>query len=291
MNIAIPYPFYMDSSRHPFSVPWCSNPYRLPMPVQPHYPPVYQHPPSRSSQPYPPAFALSQQRSNLPPRILHPATPYSNMRYNHLKQSTNHVNRHRSMDAPSHAQHYSVPCHHEHRPSKTKSVSDFQQTLNPTLNALPKAHSWHCISPGHQPNPLERLHIHPHDHHYHNHSHHHSHPQPSARQPQTKPRPPRDNLVRVSTSDSMPTMTNPVYQRRARSNSKRNPPTISRQPYSSCSSSSSGSSGSGSGSESDVQSLFQKRFNGSLATDPSILAAMEDFRELRRTSSQSMSLT
>ncbi|CAF5153481.1 unnamed protein product, partial [Rotaria socialis] len=55
--------------------------------------------------------------------------------------------------------------------------------------------------------------------------------------------------------------------------------------------SSSSSSSSSSPSTSSSHSSFQKLLNGTLRHDPLLTAAMEDFRQLHRTSSQSTPLT
>ena len=281
----ISYPFYMDSPRLPFPMPWATNPYRYPVPIQQHLPPAYQ-----SSMPsYPLPFVLRQQplRAVPPGKLLHSVSPYSNTRYNHLKQSTSHVNRHRSMETSLLTQQMCPSPHHyhPHRPSKTKSVSDFHQLSNAHSNHLSKAHSWHSFDPPHQSHRPHSVHL-----------------ASASYHPQRYPPPPphaQQTCLRPSTYEEMPIIHNPVYQR-SHSTSSRNsinqtPPGLqTNQPISpsissSSSNDSSGSSSNGTSAASHVS--FQERFNGSLRTDPLLAAAMEDFQELRRTSSRSTSIT
>jgi hypothetical protein len=270
----------MSSPRLPYSVPWCTNPFRFPPPSQPHYP-----------QSYPLPFILPQQqqqqpRANLPPKHLQSFSSYTNTRYNHLKQSTSHINRHRTMDTPLHYP-YS---NYQYRPSKTKSVSDFQQLSHQNSIPLPKAHSWHSLGNLHQSNipvnyskPMHSIPEHS----------HHQHPIEKKRKshkksylsssPKQKQSPPDYGIVRISTFDEIPTINNPIYQKSLSNSNKAKKPTrnnYNKQSSSSCSSSCSNS-----------RSSFQERLNGSLRNDPLLISAMEDFRQLHRTSSQSTSLT
>ena len=309
MNLTMPppisYPFYMDSPRLPFPMPWATNPYHFPVPVQQHLPRAYQ-----SSMPLPPGsyplpFVLRQQQPPLraappPGKLLHPASPYSNTRYNHLKQSTSYVNRNRSMETSFHNQQMPTSYHHyphSYRPSKTKSVSDFQQLSNAHSNHLPKAHSWHSLNPHnqfHRPNGTHPSSASSREQHFY---------RPKQNAPQRFPPPPpaahpQHTCLRPSPYDEMPIIHNPIYQRSHSTSSRQsinqnltgpqmNPPI---SPSISCSDSSRSSSSSSSSSAASHVS-FQERFNGSLRTDPLLAAAMEDFQELRRTSSRSTSLT
>jgi hypothetical protein len=93
MQQPMSYPFYMGSPRLPFSVPWSPNPYHFPPPSQQYFPQTL--PPMH----YPLPFILShQQQHNPSPKTSHSFSSYTNTRYNHLKQSTSHINRHRSID-------------------------------------------------------------------------------------------------------------------------------------------------------------------------------------------------
>lgn len=271
MSQPMPYPLYMTSPRLPFAVPWSPNPFHFPSPS-------YQTPPS-----YPLPFVLTHPpRQNFPPKTLSTHSSYTNTRYNHLKQSTSHINRHRSIDISLHPQGHSIP-NYQYRPIKTKSVSDFHQITPQNSAHLMKAHSWHAInhpySYGNYGREIPSMGEMP--------SHHHhprspkrkkkSHRHRSASPPQ-QTQTPQQGLVRISTLDEMPTMTNPIY---------RENPTHAYKP----SQSKHSKKGSPPSSTASSQSSFQKRLNGSLRNDPLLIAAMEDFRELRRTSSRSTSVT
>lgn len=280
MSQPMPYPLYMTSPRLPFAVPWSPNPFHFPSPS-------YQTPPS-----YPLPFVLSHPpRQNLPPKTLSTHSSYTNTRYNHLKQSTSHINRHRSIDIAMHPQCHSNP-NYQYQPIKTKSVSDFHPTTQQNPGHLLKAHSWHAINHMYQwdpnrnysrdippieptlppPPPPPPQHHHPRSPKRKKKSHRHR----SASPPQQTP---EQGLIRITTLDEMPIINNPVY---------RDNPTYAYKPPSQSKHFKKGSSPSSTASS---QSSFQKRLNGSLRNDPLLIAAMEDFRELRRTSSRSTSVT
>ena len=222
MQQPMSYPFYMNSPR----LPWSPNSFYYQNPTQKYFPPP---------MPYPLPFILSQQpQHNLSPKTFHPFPSYTNTRYNHLKQSTSHINRHRSTET----QRYSIP-NHQFQPSKTKSVSDLQQLSHQNSSHLLKAHSWHSMN--YLPNYGKEIPLN----------------QRSSKKSQQTQMP--------HCSDEMPTITNPIYKENKRISS----------PSSTVSS----------------HSSFQKRLNGSLRNDPLLTAAMEDFRQYRRTSSQSTSVT
>jgi hypothetical protein len=286
MQQPITYPFYIGSPRLPFSVPWPSNPFHFPTPS-------YQTPPSLSPISYPLPFILSHQpRQNLPPKPLHSFSSYTNTRYNHLKQSTNHINRHRSIDTSLNSQRYTIP-NYQYRPLKTKSVSDFQQLYHQNSTHLIKAHSWHAMNHLHQPNlnvnHIKEMPLIPKNHHHHHHHHHRQH------SPKKKKKSHRRQLsssskqisepdiVRISTLDEIPIINNPIFKENL-SNSNKNKK-IKQPTYINSNKRSSPSSTTSS------HSSFQKRLNGSLRDDPLLIAAMEDFRQLRRTSSRSTTLT
>ena len=275
MQQPMAYPFYMGTPRLPYSMPWPSNPY--PYPTHSPIPPVsYQLP-----------FILSHQpRPNPPPKTPPSYAAYTNMRYNHLKQSTSHMNRHRSTDISLHSQRYIVP-NQQYRPMKTKSVSDFQQLSHQHSTHLLKAHSWHAMNhlppPNFSINHVQQIPIIQEDHSRHQHhrqrspkrkkkSHRNRSASPKSKQL------PEPGLVHISTYDQMPMMQNPIYKQ---SPSYSNSNQQSKNPNQRSSPSSTASS----------QSSFQKRLNGSLRNDPLLIAAMEDFRQLRRTSSRSTSIT
>ena len=268
MSQPISYPFYMGPPRLPFSIPWTSNPYQF---STPSYPTSYPMP-----------FILSQQlppqpRANPPPKPMPSYTSYTNTRYNHLKQSTSHVNRHRSMDVSLNSQR-SANFNYQYRPMKTKSVSDFQQLSQQHSAQLLKAHSWHSMNHLHQLNTNANSAPQ-------NHSHHHRQRSPkrkkkSHRNHSLSPKDkqlPEQGIVRISTYDEMPIIQNPVYKENLPKPKKSTRINSSQQSSSSSTTSS--------------QSSFQKRLNGSLRQDPLLIAAMEDFRQLHRGSSQSTTLT
>jgi hypothetical protein len=280
MNLTMPqpvaYPFYMGSPRLPFSVPWSPNPFQ------------YSTPSYQTAYPLP--FILSHQpQANFPPKTI---PSYTNTRYNHLKQSTSHINRHRSIDTSLHSQHYTIP-NYQYRPLKTKSVSDFQQLSHQNATHLLKAHSWHSMNHLHQPN-INVNHTKEIQLNHENHSHHHHHrprsPKRKKKSHQNRSLSPKEKqlpeqgIVRISTFDQMPLIHNPIYKENLshHSNNNSKPKKSTRMNSTKQSSSSSTISS---------QSSFQKRVNGSLRNDPLLIAAMEDFRQLHRASSQSTSLT
>lgn len=278
----IAYPFYMGSPRLPFSVPWSPHPYHFPTSS-------YHTPPS-----YPLPFILSHPpRPNLPPKTLPLHSSYTNTRYNHLKQSTSHINRHRSMDTSLHSQGYSIPSY-QYQPMKTKSVSDFHQLSQQNSTHLLKAHSWHAMNHLYQLNPTvnHANQIPAFDENYSHHHHHHRRPRSpkrkkkSHRNHSSSPKQkqlPDQGLVRISTHDEMPMINNPIYRGNLTHTSENFKPKKSIR--------TSLKKASPSSSTTSSQSSFQKRFNGSLRNDPLLIAAMEDFRELRQTSSRSTSVT
>jgi hypothetical protein len=229
---------------------------------------------------YPLPFILSHPpRQNLPSKTLNSFPSYTNTRYNHLKQSTSHINRNRSIDTSLHSQRYTIP-NHQYRPLKTKSVSDFQQLSHENSTHLLKAHSWHAMNYLSQPNlsvnyaeemPLI------HENHHHRQKKKKSHRRNSSSSPKRTSEQP---IVRISTLDEIPVMNNPIYKGNL-SNSNKNKPIKKSTRHKQSSPSSTTSS----------QSSFQKRLNGSLRNDPLLSAAMEDFRQLRRISSPRTSLT
>ncbi len=286
MQQPINYPFYMGPPRLPFSIPWSPNPFHFPSPsYQPSPPPSF--PPIS----YPVPFILSPQpRQNLPPKTLAASASYTNTRYNHLKQSTSHINRHRSMDVSWHSQRYLIP-HYQHRPLKTKSVSDFHQLSQQNSAHLLKAHSWHSMNHLHQPNLsanyAQEIPI-IHENHHHHHRQHSPKRKSKSHRSQAPSSPkqrhiPEQGVVRISTFDEMPIIRNPIYQENL-SNSSKNQKTRKTNRNNTLKQSSPSSTASS-------HSSFQKRLNGSLRNDPFLSAAMEDFRQLRRTSSPSKSLT
>jgi hypothetical protein len=95
-----------------------------------------------------PSFTFSQEKNPVPRTI---PSSYSNTRYNHLKKSTSYSNRrfvHQSFDLPTWSHRHSAynePIYTQHyRPSKTKSIPDFEQIPQFTSAPLSKAHSWHA---------------------------------------------------------------------------------------------------------------------------------------------------
>jgi hypothetical protein len=282
MQQPLSYPFHMTNPR----LPWSSVPYHLSSP--------YRQPVSSSLSP----FILSQPRI---PGALPPSASFSNTRYHHLKQSTSYPNRrsaHRSYDVPTRV--------HQHRPSKTKSVSDLQQLSRVNSTHLPKAHSWHTMSHPqlnlsvafanekqltpkrhrkHSPQKRKKQ-IHP--------------PRRLPSSPKRQPsfrnhrRPPikipECGVVRISTLDEMPINNKQKSQQNN---------TISKDRLSTKGSISNSSKhrtkskenhvdsdGQSSSSSNHSHSSLQQRLNGSLRNDPLIIAAMENFRQFRRTSSQ-----
>jgi hypothetical protein len=250
---------------------------------------------------YPLPFILSHPpRQNLPPKPIPSFSSYTNTRYNHLKQSTSHINRHRSIDTSLHPQRYTIP-NYQYRPLKTKSVSDFQQLSHQNSTHLVKAHSWHAINHLHQPNlninyPKQMPLFHENHHHHHHQQHQYlpkkkkkSHRRQSSSTPPPPPPPPPPNqipeqsIVRISTLDEMPVMNNPIYKENFSNSNKNQKIKKSTRINSSKQSSPSSTTSS--------HSSFQKRLNGSLRNDPLLSAAMEDLRQLQRTSSQSTILT
>ncbi|CAF1146262.1 unnamed protein product [Rotaria sordida] len=291
MQQPISYPFYMDSSHLQFSFPWSSNPFQFPTNSQQYFPSSYQPPPPLP-QPisYPLPFILShQQHHNLPSKIPQSFSSYSNTRYNHLKQSTSHMNRHRSIDTSLYSQRYSIS-NHQYPTSKTKSETDYQSNSRNLL----KAHSWHSMNHLNQSNlninygkdiPLI------HDNHYYNSYLSKQNKQLHKRNLSSSPKQkqiPKQDIVRITTLDKVPIINNPIYQDDTIISTKnKNQSTQQPSPLLSSSSSSSSSSLSTCSSHSSLQKIL----NGSLRHDPLLNAAMEDFRQLRQTSSRSTSLT
>ncbi|CAF3480534.1 unnamed protein product [Rotaria sp. Silwood1] len=288
MQQPISYPFYMESPRLRFSLPWSPNPFQYPTHSQQYFSSSYPaHPPIS----YPLPFILSHPPHHNPPsKPSQPFSSYSNTRYNHLKQSTSHMNRHRSIDTPLHSQRYSI-ANHPYQSSKTKSMSNFQQN---STNLL-KAHSWHSMNHLYQSNlnmNYEKEMSLNHENHYYN-SYlpkqnkqlHKRHLSSSPKRKQTS----KQDIVRITTLDEIPIINNPIYQEdtiNSIKNKNRSTPIISTKQPSPLSSSSSSSL-----STCSSHSSLQKILNGSLRHDPLLNAAMEDFRQLRQTSSRSTSLT
>ncbi|CAF3782837.1 unnamed protein product [Adineta steineri] len=304
MQQPITYPFYMSSPRIPFSVPWSTNPYHYSPVTQQHYPATYQTSPSLPHVPYPAPFILPHQpRQAQPSRTLHPSSSYTNTRYNHLKQATSHFTRQRFTDTSIQSQRYAIP-NHQYRPSKTKSYTDLHQFFQQNSSHLLKAHSWHAINHLQQQQQQPNLNMN-----YANEMpfnpppppppppvRHHHQQQPQQYAPKQKKKShrkqsssspkqvPDHGIVRITTLDEMPIMNNPIYQESQldpNKNLKLND--INHKNYDKELSSSS--------SNSSSHSSLQKRLNGSLRNDPLLTAAMEDFRQLRQTSSRQTSIT
>ena len=248
--------------------------------------------PFRSSIPYPvPQLIL--------PRKLQPPSSLSNTRYRQLKKSTTNSSRR------SFRNHY--------RPSETRSISDLEQISRSSSARLLKAHPSNLsVAYAHEahltPKPRRkgsirrktRLPPPP--------------PPPPQRRPsfrQRRKRPvhlPERGLVRISTLDEMPmvshrapsinhdristkgSISNSSQHRIKPKEKSRGLPNESRT--NTFDSNLDGhSSSSSSSSSSDHRSLsLQQRLNGSLRNDPLIIAAMEDYRQLRRSNSQTTSL-
>lgn len=300
MSQPLSYPFYMGSPRLPFSVPWSSNPFQFSTPSYqplPSYPlPFILSHPSQQNLPPPPPSLPPPPPPPPPSKTLSTHSSYTNTRYNHLKQSTSHINRHRSIDTSFNPQGYSIP-NYQYRPIKTKSVSDFHQFFPQNSTHLLKAHSWHAINHPQQLYPSyhhgREIPLTEHNHFHHQQHHHHQPRSPKTKKkrhrnrsssPQQNQPLPEPGLVRISTFDEMPIINNPIY---------RETPTYAYKTSESKHSTThlSSKKGSSPSSTASSQSSFQKRLNGSLRNDPLLIAAMEDFRELRRTSSRSTSVT
>lgn len=144
MQPPVSYPLYMDRPRPPLPmIPWSSQ---LSSPSTRQFTSTYSIP-----QALPPMI-LPQQRYPLTRNLLPSSSSYSNVRYQHLKQLANYPHRrpiHRSVDA-SMRPHSSLST--PYRPSKTKSVLDFQPKVQFSSTHLPKAHSWHMMPQAHQSN-------------------------------------------------------------------------------------------------------------------------------------------
>ncbi len=270
MQQPMSYPFYMGSPRLPFSVPWSTNPYHFPSPSQQYYSPTL--PPMS----YPLPFILSHQpRYNPSPKPSNSFSSYTNTRYNHLKQSTSHINRHRSVDTSLQSQRYSLPNYQYRPPIKTNSVSDFQQLPQQNSTQLLKAHSWHSMHHLYQPNLNTKDTSLNHDNHFHlpkkKNKSHRRHSSSSSQKKISE-----NDIVRISTLDEMPLINNPIYKEKNSTNLHKNQMNLNNQ---------------SSPSSTSSHSSFQKRLNGSLRNDPLLNAAMENFQEFRRASSQSTSLT
>lgn len=289
----VSYPFYMDSPRLRFALPWPTNPFQYSSPhPQRYYSSSYQLPPQMTPMSYPIPFLLSHpsSRPNPPLKPVQPYASYSNTRYNHLKQSTSHINRHRSVDASLHSQQYYIS-NHQYQASKTKSTSDFHHESNQNSARLLKAHSWHSMHHLNQShmNFAKELPV------IHEKQHNPLYSPPQKRKlpknqlllsssPIVQKEIPEPGLVRISTLDEIPLIQNPIYKADITTpniniDNKNN--SNKKSHYKKSSSSSTCSS----------HSSLQKILNGTLRHDPLLTAAMEDFRQLRRTSSQSTPLT
>ncbi|CAM4790728.1 unnamed protein product [Rotaria magnacalcarata] len=305
MNLAmqhpVAYPFYMDSPRLRFSLPWPSNPFQYPSHSQQYYSSSYQLSPSLTPISYPLPFILSHpvRAPNPPPKPMQSYSSYTNTRYNHLKQSTSHMNRHRSMDPSLHSQHYSIS-NHQYQPSKATSISDLHQLSNQNSTHLLKAHSWHTMNYIHQPNKninfakeIPLIHDKQHNHFYSPKQKKKIHKLQLSPLSPIQKQLPETGIVRISTLDEMPTIHNPIYRENIvtsnihdnNNNNNNKNKNKSRQKKSNNKSSST------SPSTNSSHSSFQKLLNGTLLHDPLLTAAMEDFRQLHRTSSQSTPLT
>lgn len=280
MQPPISYPFYMDSPRLRFSLPWSPNPYQYSSYPQPYYSSSYQSSPSLTPTSYQLPFILSHQsRPNLPSKSTNSFSSYTNTRYNNLKQATSHINRHRSIETSLQSQRYSVPHYHHYQPSHAKPVSHFYQN---SANLL-KAHSWHSMNHLNQSNfnvnyTNDMYLVHK------NNPYQSSSPKQkkkilkrhlSLSPQQQQQQIPQEGVVRILTLDEMPVINNPIYNETIAITTKNK--NIKRQSSPSSTNSS--------------HSSLQKRLNGSLRHDPLLTAAMEDFRQLQRASSQSTLLT
>ncbi|CAF3959957.1 unnamed protein product [Rotaria magnacalcarata] len=305
MNLAMQHPvaysFYMDSPRLRFSLPWPSNPFQYPSHSQQYYSSSYQLSPSLTPISYPLPFILSHpvRAPNPPPKPMQSYSSYTNTRYNHLKQSTSHMSRHRSMDPSLHSQHYSIS-NHQYQPSKATSISDLHQLSNQNSTHLLKAHSWHTMNHIHQPNKninfakeIPLIHDKQHNHFYSPKQKKKIHKLQLSPLSPIQKQLPETGIVRISTLDEMPTIHNPIYRENIgtsnihdnNNNNNNKNKNKSRQKKSNNKSSST------SPSTNSSHSSFQKLLNGTLLHDPLLTAAMEDFRQLHRTSSQSTPLT
>ena len=127
MQQPVSYPFYMGAPRFPFAASMDPDP--LPLSTHVLNNNISHHHINHllhiSSVSYPLPFILSHQPQQNPYQKPLPS-PFHltrNMRYNHLKQSTSHINRNRSSDIPVQSPRYSVP----------ESFDTDHQKLNPSL--------------------------------------------------------------------------------------------------------------------------------------------------------------
>ena len=293
------YPFYMDRSRAPVSMPWTSTP-----------------------------FVYPQQRDLLPQKIPPPTPTFSNARYHHLKQSSHHSRRRSNR----HSSYHDAVQTHQYQPSKTTSISDFGQISQSNSAQLLKAHSWHTMV-NQRPSNLsvsyaKEMNVTPKS------RRRKYSPQkkkpisPQRRLPQSpkrkvsfrqhRKRPmqlPERGVVRISTLDEMPLPNNHhhVNQRVnsinmdristkgsiSNSSKRRVKPKEKSKADSRSIRSSTNDDNETAHIDSDTQSSssnyslssLQQRLNGSLRNDPLISAAIEDYRELQRSSSQTTTLT
>ncbi|CAF2753853.1 unnamed protein product [Rotaria sp. Silwood2] len=326
----ISYPFYMGTPRFPLSIPWSSGSFNVPSPRRGQYLSSYP-----IHQPLSP-FVLSQQQ-NPNPGILSASPSYSNKRYQHLKKSTSHSHRrpsHRSLDISKRSYHdseYNESAHtQQSRPSKTKSVSDFDHMSQLTSIHLPKAHSWHTMMNHRQANlsvtyakemelTPKRRRKHSPKKHRKKRSHRRLSSSPKRNPSFIKHRKrsipmPEYGIVRISTLDEIPINNNQINKRNnsinndrlsmkgSVSNSSKRRKISKEKPKETNSIKNRNitkneeirmdiDTESSSLLSTSSYSSLQQRLNGSLRNDPLIIAAMEDFRQLRRTSSQNISIT
>jgi hypothetical protein len=244
---------------------------------------------------------LSQPRI---PGVLPSSASYSNTRYHQLKHSMSYPSRrpaHRSADVSIRS-----------RPSKTKSVSDLQQLSQFSSTNLPKAHSWHMMANNQKSNLsvayAQEINLAPKRHRKHSSRKRKKSIQPPRRLPSPPKRQPsfraqrrstvkipECGVIRISTLDEMPIAN---QQKSQRSNSINNDRSSTKGSVSNSCKHRKGNrkkdevqvdsdaQSSSSSSSSHSHSSLQQRLNGSLRNDPLITAAMENFRQFRRTFSQ-----
>lgn len=152
MSLTLPqslsYPLYMGAPRLRMPMLWPSAPFRM----TPASTGLAQFPSTfPMSQPMIPPYTLPLQK-NTQPKIRKSSSPYSNRRYQNLKQSTAHPqrrSRYSSLD-PSieYHQNYAnneINYTNNYKPLKTKSVSDFEYMSQHSAIPIPKSHSWHTM--------------------------------------------------------------------------------------------------------------------------------------------------